>query len=69
MKQRQILVTWIVVYPMITTLFLVLEPVLNPLPVPLRTLVVSAVMVPTMVLWAMPFATKRLSRLLAPERN
>lgn len=58
-RHRMALLTWAVVYPLITTLLAVLEPLVGGLPVPLRTLVVSAILVPVMVYLAMPAATSR----------
>lgn len=66
-KARMAIVTWIVVYPLITGLLLVLDPLLAGLPMPLRTLVLTAIMVPVMVFIAMPFATTRLHRWLTAQ--
>jgi len=55
-RHRMALVTWLVVYPMITGLLAVLEPILGSLAMPLRTLVLTAIMVPAMVYVAMPAA-------------
>lgn len=63
-KHKMALITWLVVYPMITILLAALEPVLSDVAMPLRTLVLSLIMVPAMVYGAMPFATARLSRWL-----
>ena len=65
-KNRIAILTWIVVYPLITGRLAILEPVLTGLPMPLRTLVLSALMVPIMVYLAMPAATSRLSSWLNP---
>ena len=59
-KHRMALLTWLVVYPMFTALLAVLEPVLSEAAMPLRTLVLSVIMVPAMVYGVMPFATARL---------
>lgn len=59
-KHKMALITWLVVYPMITVLLAALEPVLSDVAMPLRTLVLSLIMVPAMVYGAMPFATARL---------
>ncbi len=42
------------VYPVLTAIALVLEPVLVGMPVPMRTLLMSALMVPIMVYGVMP---------------
>lgn len=56
-RHRMALVTWLVVYPMITSLLAVLEPILGNLAMPLRTLVLTSIMVPAMIYVAMPAAT------------
>ena len=53
-KLQQTLLVWLAVYPIITALAWLLDPVLQPLQLPLRTLVLSALMVPIMVYGAMP---------------
>ena len=58
-RHKMALVTWLVVYPMLTVLLAVLEPVLSDVAMPLRTLVLSVIMVPAMVYGAMPFAAGR----------
>lgn len=63
-KLRQTVVTWVVVYPVITSLLLLLEPMVGHWALPLRTLLLTAIMAPLMVLWAMPFATGLLQRFL-----
>ena len=66
-RHKRALLTWLVVYPLITGLLAVLEPLLDGLALPLRTLLLSALMVPVMVYLALPFATARLSGWLAAE--
>ena len=46
----------------------VLEPLLGDLAMPLRTLILSGIMVPLVVYLALPFATSRFRRWLAAER-
>lgn len=58
-RHRMALLTWLVVYPLITVLIALLEPLLGALPLPLRTLVLTGIMVPAMVYVAMPFAMAR----------
>ncbi|MEL6997836.1 MAG: hypothetical protein AAFP68_06195 [Pseudomonadota bacterium] len=50
--------TWLVAYPLITGLLLLLDPLLGDLSLPLRTLVLTGLMVPIMAYWAMPFAVR-----------
>ncbi|MEM1405030.1 MAG: hypothetical protein AAGG55_16965 [Pseudomonadota bacterium] len=61
---RQGLVTWMVVYPTITTLLTILEPLLVGLAMPLRTLIVSGLMVTIMVGWAMPIANRKFAQFI-----
>ena len=61
-RHRQALLTWLLVYPVITLLSAVLEPTLRGVPMPLRTLVLSGLMAPIMVYLAMPWATRVLVR-------
>ena len=56
---RMVLLTWIGVYPLLTATALILEPLLSDAPVPLRTLAMSLLVVPTMVCVVMP-AIRRL---------
>ncbi|MEU4117937.1 hypothetical protein AB0F71_26030 [Kitasatospora sp. NPDC028055] len=60
---RRALLTWLAVYPTITTAFLVLGPHLGSLPVPLRTLVMTALVVPVVVYALMPLLLKAETRL------
>ncbi|MFF2081381.1 hypothetical protein ACFVXG_42250 [Kitasatospora sp. NPDC058162] len=60
---RRALLTWLAVYPTITTAFLLLGPHLGSLPVPLRTLVMTAFVVPVVVYALMPLLLKAETRL------
>lgn len=60
-RHRLALLTWAVAYPLITGLLVALEPLLSGWVLPLKTLVLTAIMVPVMVYCAMPFATARLA--------
>ena len=53
-RSRLVLLTWVGVYPVLTGIAWALEPVLIELPVPIRTLLMSALMVPIMVYGVMP---------------
>ena len=53
-RLRQALLTWLAIWPAITTLLLLGEPLLSPLPLPLRTLALTAVLVPLMTFVIMP---------------
>ncbi len=53
-KTRLAFRTWMGVYPVLTVIAVVLDPFLNDLPIPIRTMVMSILMVPIMVFWIMP---------------
>lgn len=57
-RHQTALLTWAVAYPLITSLLLVLEPLVGGLALPLRTFVLTALMVPVMVYWAVPAAIR-----------
>jgi uncharacterized protein len=40
---------WMGIYPTITTVFWLLSPIIAPFPIPLKTLCVTLIVVPTMV--------------------
>lgn len=67
-KARTVIVTWVVVYPMITGLLTVLEPIVASWPMPVRTLLLTTIMVPLMVVWAMPVAIVRFHCFLDPKQ-
>ena len=66
---RRALLTWAVVYPLITVLLTLLDPVLTGLPIYLRTLLLTAMLVPVMVYVAMPLATRALGSWLANDHT
>lgn len=53
-RHQKAVLTWIVAYPLITFLLAILEPLVGELPMPIRTFVLSVLMVPAMVYWAVP---------------
>lgn len=53
-RGRLVFLTWAGVYPLLTLIALALEPYLSPQPIALQTLIMSAIMVPVMVLVVMP---------------
>ncbi|MEM9013429.1 MAG: hypothetical protein AAGE18_19600 [Pseudomonadota bacterium] len=58
-RHRLPLLTWVGVYPVLTLLALVVEPLLGDASTALRTFVMSAIMVPVMVYAVMPFMKYR----------
>ena len=59
-RHKMVLLTWVVVYPLITILLWGLEPFVGGLPLPIRTLLATAIFVPVMSYWVMPQAIVRL---------
>ena len=59
-KHKLAILTWCILYPMITVLLTALDPFLRDAAIPIRTLVVTLIIVPAMVYGALPFATSRL---------
>ncbi len=57
-KQKQTFLVWLAVYPIITGLAWGLDPILKEMILPIRTLVLSGLMVPIMVYGAMPLINK-----------
>ncbi|MBT8447190.1 MAG: hypothetical protein HKO62_09695 [Gammaproteobacteria bacterium] len=66
-RYRVAVVTWLVVYPVITLLLFMLEPMMRGWPLPLRTLLLTAIMVPLLVFWALPAAHIRMRFFLQPD--
>ena len=57
-RHKQALITWIGVYPALTLTLYLLGPVIEGWPLPLRTLVVSIVMVIALSWLILPFLTR-----------
>ena len=55
---RAALLTWLAIWPLITLLLLFGEPLLAQLPLPLRTLVLTGILVPLMSFVVMPRLTR-----------
>jgi len=62
--------SWLAIFPLITMFRAALAPVLDGLPTPLQSLVLTLLLTPTMTYAAMPWMTRRLRRWLypAPDR-
>lgn len=59
------IVVWLAIYPLITTVFAVFGKYLMQIdPLPLRTLIITAVLVPIMVFLLIPFLQKVLGKWL-----
>lgn len=63
-RNQTALLTWAVAYPLITSLLLLLDPLVGGLALPLRTFALTALMVPIMVYWAVPAAIRQVTRRL-----
>jgi antibiotic biosynthesis monooxygenase (ABM) superfamily enzyme len=64
----RVLATWLAVYPSITVAQLVSAPVLEPYAVPLRVLVITAVVVPLVVYVLVPRLLRTFAALPRPRR-
>jgi antibiotic biosynthesis monooxygenase (ABM) superfamily enzyme len=68
-RHKMAVVTWLAVYPLLTTIFFVLGSFLVQLPLPLRTLLMTLIMVPTMFYVVMPGMTRLFVKWLYPEER
>ena len=66
---QRIVVTWIVLFPLITVVQWLIGPTLSGLPLPVRVAVTCSVAVPTMTLFAMPLAMRAAETLLPPDHQ
>lgn len=60
-KIKNTLIVWVSIYPAITLILLLFGDLLNQLPILLRTLVLTLILVPLMVYILVPFWTRILS--------
>lgn len=58
-KWKFALLVWCFIYPVITLLTMLVIPFLIDLPIPLRTLIISLVLVPLMAFFYIPFINKK----------
>jgi antibiotic biosynthesis monooxygenase (ABM) superfamily enzyme len=68
-RYKMAVITWLAVFPLITAIFVAFEPLLNQLPMLLRTLVLTVVMVTLMTYVVMPRLTRLFSFWLYPDRD
>ena len=68
-RWKMAVVTWLALYPVITLLLLAFGPVVDGLPLPLRTLALTAMMVPLMTYAVMPAVTRVFARWLHPKAD
>jgi hypothetical protein len=67
-RYKMMIVSWLGIYPLATLIFLFLGPLLNSLPVYVRPLLMTLIMIPTMTYVVMPQLTKLFARWLYPPR-
>jgi antibiotic biosynthesis monooxygenase (ABM) superfamily enzyme len=68
-RYKMALVTWLAVFPLITAILLLFGPLLSQLPMLMRTLVLTGVMVTLMTYVVMPRLTRLFSSWLYPDRE
>ena len=68
-RYKMAVVTWLAVFPTITAIFLLLSPILTALPLLLRTLLLTLIMVSLMTYVVMPRMTRLFSFWLYPDRQ
>ncbi len=66
-KWKTAVMIWLGIYPTITTYFYLMSPIIAPLPVPLKTMTLTLLVVPTMVWIVLPFLQKVLKDWLNKE--
>lgn len=68
-RYKMTLVSWLALYPAVTLIFLAFEPWLVHIPLPLRTLLVTVVVIVLMSYVLMPLMTRLFAFWLYPERQ
>lgn len=66
-KYKTAIMIWSIIYPSINAILFFLGDYLNALPMPLRTLVMTGILVPLMVYVLLPFANKIFKNWLQKE--
>lgn len=66
-RYKTTIVVWLAIYPLITLILWTFGPNLALVPLPLRTLILTGVLVPTMVYGAIPFWQRILRKWLTPR--
>lgn len=65
-RVRLALLLWLAIFPMLTVLLVVINPIIGNAPLPVRTGVATAILVPTIVILVMPRIMSRFAVWLAP---
>jgi antibiotic biosynthesis monooxygenase (ABM) superfamily enzyme len=68
-RYKLVAITWLAIYPLITAVFFFLGDPLQRLPLGIRTLVVTAIIVPAMIYLVMPIMTPLFARWLYPRES
>jgi antibiotic biosynthesis monooxygenase (ABM) superfamily enzyme len=63
-RHKLVLLVWLGLYPLLTALTYIVTPLLGSAPLPLRTLVMSLILVPIMVLVLIPTINKYFAKWL-----
>ena len=66
-RNKVAVITWLAIYPALTITLALLGPALTPLPLYVRTLVLTAVLVPIMVYVLVPTVQRIFARWLRPR--
>ena len=64
-RLRLSFLVWAAIFPLLTLLLLVLNPILEGTPLPVRTGVATAILVPIVVMWIIPFVMSRFANWLS----
>jgi uncharacterized protein len=68
-RYKMAVITWLAIYPLISIINILFAPILNPLPLLLRTLLLTVVLVSLMTYVVMPQMTKLFTKWLYPKRK
>jgi hypothetical protein len=64
-KYKMAIIIWLAIYPSINVLFLLIGDKLNALPLLLRTLIITGILIPLMVFILLPLLTKIFAKWLS----
>ena len=67
-RAKLALLVWAVIFPLLTLLLLALNPLIGSAPLPVRTGLATAILVPIVVIQVIPMLTQRFSGWLSDER-
>jgi antibiotic biosynthesis monooxygenase (ABM) superfamily enzyme len=68
-RYKLVAITWLAIYPLITAVFFFFGDSLQQLPLGIRTLVVTAIIVPAMIYLVLPLMTPLFTRWLYPRES